>query len=51
MKKLIIFIDSGDTLVDESTEVREVPDYRLESVPELITLAQELEEELLLHRK
>ena len=29
----------------------EKPDYRLESVPELITLAQELEEELLLHRK
>ena len=24
-KKLILFIDSGDTLVDESTEVREVP--------------------------
>ena len=25
MKHLIIFIDSGDTLVDESTEVRKVP--------------------------
>lgn len=35
-KKLVIFIDSGDTLVDESTEVRKVPEgvvYEAQFVP------------------
>lgn len=35
-KKLVIFIDSGDTLVDESTEIRKVPDgvvYEAQFIP------------------